>query len=274
MQNDYFSIMTKHLKGKRLLTLLGLSGAMFITSCVNTKNVTYFQNLSAEKRSVMESVAKFTEPIIQADDILAISINTIDAQSSEVVNQAGTFVNSGTNSTSNRQPLNGYLVDKNGEVELSLIGNIKVAGLTTFQARELIRKEASKNLKSPNVTVRFANFKVSVLGEVNRPSAYTVPNEKVSVLDALSLAGDLTIYGKRENVLVIRDNDGQKVFGRLNLNSTETFTNPFYYLKQNDVVYVEPNSARASTVNGNTRTTIALALSAISTLVLVLTRVY
>jgi polysaccharide export outer membrane protein len=274
LRKHYFSIMTKHLKGKRLLTLLGLSGAMLITSCVNTKKVTYFQNLSSAKRSEMESVAKFTEPIIQSDDILAISINTIDAQSSEIVNQAGTMVNSSTNSStgSSRQPLNGYLVDKNGEVELSLIGNVKVAGLTTFQARELIRKEASKNLKSPNVTVRFANFKISVLGEVNRPSAYTVPNEKVSVLDALSLAGDLTIYGKRENILVIRDNNGTKEFGRLDLNSTDTFTNPFYYLKQNDVVYVEPNSARASTVNGATRTTIALALSALSTIVLVITR--
>jgi polysaccharide export outer membrane protein len=264
--------MRKHLKGKRVLALLGLSGAMFITSCLSTKNVTYFQNLSSEKRSVMESVAKFTEPVIQSDDILAISINTIDAQSSEVVNQAGTSVALNSSTGTGRQPLNGYLVDKNGEVELSLIGNVKVAGLTTFQAKELIRKEASKNLKSPNVSVRFANFKISVLGEVNHPSAYTVPNEKVSVLDALSLAGDLTIYGKRENVLIVRDVDGQKQFGRLNLNSTDTFSSPFYYLKQNDVIYVEPNTARASSVNAATRTTVALALSALSTIVLVITR--
>jgi polysaccharide export outer membrane protein len=243
---------------------------MFISSCVSTKNVTYFQNLSTEQKSVMESVAKFTEPIIQSDDILAISINTIDAQSSSTVNQAGAVLGSGNNS--GREPVNGYLVDKNGEVELSLIGKVKVAGLTTYDAKELIRKRASQDLKNPNVSVRFANFKISILGEVSRPAAYTVPNEKVSVLDALSLAGDLTIYGKRENILVIRDNNGKKEFGRLNLNSTDTFNSPFYYLKQNDVVYVEPNKSRVVSLNAATRTTVAVAISAISTIVLIITR--
>jgi polysaccharide export outer membrane protein len=221
----------------------------------------------------MESVATFTEPVIQTDDILSISINTIDPQSSAVVNQAAAVVGSGLAANSPReQPISGYLVDKNGEVELSLIGMVKVAGLTTFQAKELIRAEASKNLKNPNVVVRFANFKVSILGEVNRPAAYTLPNEKVSVLDALSLAGDLTIYGKRENVLVIRDNNGKKEFGRLNLNSTATFTSPYFYLKQNDVLYVEPIKAKVVSVNAATRTTIAVAISAISTIVLIFTR--
>jgi polysaccharide export outer membrane protein len=263
--------MTKNFNGKRLLTLLGLTGAMFISSCISSKNITYFQNLSTEKRSVMESVAKFTEPVIQSDDILAISINTIDPQSSAVVNQAGAVLGSGT-SGSSREPINGYLVDKNGEVELSLIGRVKVAGLTTFDAKELIRKKASRDLKDPNVSVRFANFKVSILGEVGRPAAYTLPNEKVSVLDALSLAGDLTIYGRRENILVIRDNNGRKEFGRLNLNSTDTFTSPFYYLKQNDVVYVEPNKSRVTTLNNPTRTLVALGISVLSSAVLIFTR--
>lgn len=250
--------------------LLGLTGAMFISSCISSKNVTYFQNLSTEKRSAMESVAKFTEPVIQNDDILAISINTIDPNSSAAVNQAGSVLSSQT-SNNNREPLN-YLVDKNGEVELSLIGRVKVAGLNTFDAKELIRKKASKDLRDPNVSVRFANFKISVLGEVGRPAAYTVPNEKVSVLDALSLAGDLTIYGKRENVLVIRDNNGRKEFGRLNLNSTDTFNSPFYYLKQNDVVYVEPNKSRITTLNAPTRTVAALVISALGSAVLIFTR--
>jgi polysaccharide export outer membrane protein len=263
--------MTKNFNRKRLLMLLSLTGAMFISSCISSKNVTYFQNLSTEKRSVMESVAKFTEPVIQSDDILAISINTIDPSSSAVVNQAGAALAAGT-ANSNRDQVNGYLVDKNGEVELSLIGRVKLAGLTTFDAKELIRKKASRDLKDPNVTVRFANFKVSILGEVGRPAAYTLPNEKVSVLDALSLAGDLTIYGKRENVLVIRDNNGRKEFGRLNLNSTDTFNSPFYYLKQNDVVYVEPNKSKITTLNAPTRTLIALAVSALSTAVLIFTR--
>jgi polysaccharide export outer membrane protein len=265
--------MTQNLKPKAVIKLLFLAGAFFISSCVGTKNVTYFQNLSSANKSIMESVATFTEPVIQADDILQISINTIDPQSSAVVNQAASVVGSGLAANSPReQPINGYLVDKNGQVELSLIGLVKVAGLTTFQAKELIRTEASKNLKNPNVVVRFSNFKVSILGEVNRPAAYTLPNEKVTVLDALSLAGDLTIFGKRENVLVIRDNNGKKEFGRLNLNSTDTFTSPYYYLRQNDVVYVEPIKARVTSVNAATRTTIAVAISAISTIVLIFTR--
>ena len=265
--------MTKNFNGKKVLAVLGLAGAMFISSCISTKNVTYFQNLSTEKKSVMESVAKFTEPIIQSDDIIAIDINTIDPESSNSVNQAGSpLASSAYNNTVPRQAVNTYLVDKNGEVELSLIGKVKVAGLTTFDAKEAIRKRASRDLKNPNVSVRFANFKISVLGEVSRPAAYTVPNEKVSVLDALSLAGDLTIYGKRENVLVIRDNNGKKEFGRLNLNSTDTFNSPYYYLKQNDVVYVEPNKSRVVALNSATRTTIAVAISAISTIVLIITR--
>ena len=265
--------MTKNFKGKKVLAVLSLAGAMFISSCVSTKNVTYFQNLSTDKKSVMESVAKFTEPIIQSDDIIAIDINTIDPESSSAVNQAGApLASSAYNNTVPRQPVNTYLVDKNGEVELSLIGKVKVAGLTTFDAKEVIRKRASRDLKNPTVSVRFANFKISVLGEVSRPAAYTVPNEKVSVLDALSLAGDLTIYGKRENVLVIRDNNGKKEFGRLNLNSTDTFNSPYYYLKQNDVVYVEPNKSRVVALNSATRTTIAVAISAISTIVLIITR--
>jgi polysaccharide export outer membrane protein len=263
--------MIDKLNGKRLLMLLGLTGAMFISSCISSKNVTYFQNVSTEKRSVLESVAKFTEPVIQSDDILSISINTIDPQSASVVNQAGTVLGSG-NASYSREPINGYLVDKNGEVELSLIGKVKVAGLTTFDARELIRKKASRDLKDPNVTVRFANFKVSVLGEVGRPASYTLPNERVSVLDALSMAGDLTIYGKRENILVIRDTNGRKEFGRLNLNSTDTFNSPFYYLKQNDVVYVEPNKSRVTALNAPTRTTVALIVSALGTFVLIFTR--
>jgi polysaccharide export outer membrane protein len=263
--------MTKNFNRKRLLTLLGLTGAMFISSCISSKNITYFENLSTEKRSVMESVAKFTEPVIQSDDILSISINTIDPESAAAANQAGAILNTGTSSYG-RSPVNDYLVDKNGEVELSLIGKVKLAGLTTYEAKELVRKKASRDLKNPNVSIRFSNFKVSILGEVTKPAAYTVPNEKVSVLDALSLAGDLTIYGRRENVLVIRDNNGRKEFGRLNLNSTDIFSSPFYYLKQNDVVYVEPNKSKITMLNTGTRTTVALVLSALGTFALIISR--
>ncbi len=266
--------MALHSKSKSVVKILLISTLFLISSCISRKNVTYLENVSSAKRSTLESVAAFTEPIIQADDILAVSINTIDPQSAAVVNQAGTniSVSSSSGSATGREQVSGYLVDKNGEIELSLIGRIKVAGLTTSQAKELIRTQASRDLKNPNVSVRFANFKVSVLGEVNRPTAYSLPNEKVSILDVLSLAGDLTIFGRRDNIMVIRDVNGKKEFGRLNLNSTEIFNSPYYFLKQNDVVYVEPNTAKVSTLNNSTRSVIALAVSLFSTAILIYTR--
>lgn len=266
--------MAFHLKRKLIVKTICISTLFFISSCISRRNVTYLENVSSANRSVLEQVATFTEPVIQPDDILAVSINTIDPTSAAVVNQAGTTISVTSSSGSNngREQVSGYLVDKNGEIELSLIGKVKVAGLTTFQAKELIRDKASRDLKNPNVTVRFANFKVSVLGEVNRPTVYSLPNEKVSILDVLSLAGDLTIFGRRDNIMVIRDVNGKKEFARLNLNTTDIFKSPYYFLKQNDVVYVEPNKAKVLQLNNSTRTTAALIISALSTIVLIYTR--
>jgi len=249
--------------------IIGLTGICLISSCVGTKNVTYFQDLSAAKRSELEAVAKFTEPTIQPDDILSITINTTDPQSTAIVNQPTTAILTyGTF----RQDITGFTVDKNGEIKITQLGTVKVGGLTTFEARQAITKLARKELKDPTVSVRFANFKVSVLGEVNRPGSYNVSNEKVNILDVLSLAGDLTIYGKRENITVIRELNDKKEIGRLNLNTTDIFKNPFYYLKQNDIVYVEPNKAKVISVNAGARTTAAVLISAISTIVLIFTR--
>lgn len=254
--------------------LIFIFGLLAFSSCVSTKKVTYFQDLSLNQRTKMDSVAKFVEPVIQTDDILAIKIITVDPQSAEVINQATTVQGIGTSSSLSRQDIDGFPVDKNGEIELAIIGKIKVAGLTTYEAKELIRSRVSKDFKEPNVNVRFANFKVSVLGEVSRPASYTLPNEKVSILDVLSLAGDLTLYGKRENILVIRERNGTKEFGRLDLNSSDIFGSPYYYLQQNDVVYVEPNKAKVISLNAAARTTGAVVISALSTIVLIFTRIW
>jgi len=265
--------MAINLKRKSVLQLLCFSTLFLVSSCISRKNVTYLENVSGANRSTLDNVAAFTEPIIQPDDILAIDISTIDPTSAAVVNQAGANITVGSSvGASGREQVTGYLVDKSGEIELSLIGKVKVSGLTTTQAKEVIRSKASRDLKNPSVIVRFANFKVSVLGEVNRPTAYTLPNEKVSILDVLSLAGDLTIFGRRDNIMVIRDVNGKKEFGRLNLNSTDIFNSPYYFLKQNDVVYVEPNKAKVLQLNNSTRTTAALIISALSTIILIYTR--
>lgn len=254
--------------------LLSFSSLILLSSCVGTRNVAYFQNMNQTERKRLESAIAFTEPIIQTDDILGISIITVDPQTAAVVNQSSVQETMGNARNPNSREIEGFAVDKNGEIELAIIGKVKVAGLSTYQARELIRKEAAEYYQKPNVTVRLLNFKVSVLGEVSRPGTFTMPNEKVSILDALSLAGDLTLYGKRENIMVIRDQDGQKEYGTLSINSSDIFKSPYYYLKQNDVVYVEPNKAKVFSLNSTARSTAVVTLSAISTIVLIITRIW
>lgn len=246
--------------------------AFLLSSCVTNKNVAYFQDLSTKERSKMDTISKFVEPVIQKDDVLSINVITADPQSVEVINQATTFQGMGTSRNIRAQENEGFPVDKNGDIELVMIGKIRVEGLTTYEAKELIRLKVSKDFKNPNVSVRFANFKVSVLGEVGKPASYTMASEKVNILDAISLAGDLTLYGKRDNVLIVREVDGKKVFGRVNLNSKSLFSSPFYYLKQNDVVYVEPTKAKVASLNNSTRTFVTVAVSLISTIIVIINR--
>src|SRR5690606_35044928 len=166
----------------------------------------------------------------------------------------------------------GFMVDKDGMIELPLVGKVPVAGKTTSEARELIRSRAAIYYKEPVVNVRYANFNITVLGEVARPSQYIVPNEKISILDAIAMAGDLTIYGKRDNVLLIRETEGAKQFTRFNLNSTEMFQNPNFYLRQGDVVYVEPSKSKAASTDMQRLRNLTLATSVINLMVILVIR--
>ena len=273
--NEDYAITT--MKKKNLYKSLYLTAifTVFFTlsGCVTNKKIPYFQDIQLIERAKLDSAIKFTEPLIQPDDILSITIFTLNPATSAVINQtiSTPTIGGGANTSLNAQSANGFLVDRNGDVELSLIGKIKLSGLTTYQAKELIRERAKSIYKDPNVQIRFANFKVTVLGEVNAPAAYTLPNEKVSVLDAIGLAGDLTIYGKRDNILIVRDVDGQKEYARLNLNSSKIFNSPFYYLRQNDVIYVEPNKARVSANNAAQLQLLGAVTSIATVLVLIFT---
>ena len=137
-----------------------------------------------------------------------------------------------------------YVVDTKGDIDFPILGKIHVAGLNCEQLRDLLTERISKDVKDPLVTVTLANFKVVVAGEVNKPGNIPVKGNRVTVLDALSAAGDLTPYGERSNVLVIREENGKRTFAHLDLNSSEVLTSPYYYLQQNDYVYVEPNKIR------------------------------
>lgn len=247
---------------------------LFLLGSCSVKKTIYFNDLPVDSVRVLKESSKFTDPRIQPDDMLSISIQTIDPTTAAVANQSMAIQAIGASSASNvgTQLVTGFLVDRDGYVHMALLGKILVKDLTTYEARERISEVASKYYKEPTVQVRFANYKITVLGEVARPATYTVPNEKVSILDALGLAGDLTIYGKRDNVLLVREQGGQKELVRLNLNSSDLFQSPYYYLKQNDVLYVEPGRAKAAANNASRTQTFALIGSLVSVLIVALTR--
>ena len=165
------------------------------------------------------------------------------------------IANSNTGYAGGQNRVLGYLVDKEGNIDFPQLGVIKVQGMTRAELTKYIKSQLIEKglVKDPIVTIQFLNFKVSVLGEVNRPGTFEITSDRITLLDALSLAGDLTIYGQRENIKVVREENGERVVVSLDLRNKDLLSSPYYYLQQNDVVYVEPNAtkARQSTVNGN-----------------------
>lgn len=216
----------------------------FIFSCGISREMAYFEEVSDS-----EVFSKLNVPahVVQEDDILDVTINSINDEASAMFNSQRTEAQR-TTSTGDVLAPTGYQVNNAGEIEILLLGNIQVAGLTTKQVQEKIQNLLieSQLLLNPVVKVRLMNFKVTVLGEVNRPTVVTVPEEKITLLEALGVAGDLTMYGKRRNVLLIREEGGKRVTYRINLNSKELFSSPFYYLKSNDVLYVEPTNTKVA----------------------------
>jgi polysaccharide export outer membrane protein len=219
-------------------------------SCVPAKKFVYFNNLkddSLEKVVVVQdSNGKYSEPIIQSNDILNVNIQTL------VQNENNAPVEPTGSPSTNL--LGGYLVDKNGYIELGLIGFVKVGGLTTTEARELIKHKAEVYYKEPAIRVRIANFEVKVLGDVVRPGVFNVASEKATVLDILAMAGDLNITAKRNNILLARTEGSQTKFVRLDLTSSSIFQSPYFYVQPRDYIYVEAsNFKRQSSDNSFTR---------------------
>lgn len=243
----------KTCKANRLFLLLFLCTVIF-ASCNTSKKLKYFQDMPQVKSGTEFEMTKFEETRVQPDDILNIRVNTVDAEASQAINNGNTVMPGNSmgiaNNSVNNQMVTGYLVDHDGTIELPVLGKIEVGGLTLLQAKEKIRELTTQYYKDATVSVRFSNFRVVVIGEVSRPGTYVIPNQQVSVLDAIGFSGDLTVYGKRSNVMIIRkDNNGKAVAVKMDLTSKEIFQSPYFYLKQNDVVYVEP--ARAKILNAD-----------------------
>jgi polysaccharide export outer membrane protein len=240
--------MKNKIKGNIFLSLVIIGVTFLNLSCSSIKNVKYFTDIPDTARYTQLNKLKYVDPLIQPDDIMSINIQVADPVATQVI-ATGNVSNSAVGSTSaggtGSQTINGYLVDESGNVEIPVLGKIKLQGVTTEQAREVVRTRASLYFKDPTVNVRFANFRITILGEVAKPATYVVPNEKITILDALGLAGDLTIYGKRSNVLLIRQyDDGRRETVRLDLTKSDVLNSPYYYLRQNDYIYVEPTKAK------------------------------
>jgi len=235
----------------------------FMFSCTSQKKVAYFHDLDASSaESINKVVNEIHEAKICIGDMLSIIISGLEPIAVAPFNlPVVTYESPGSDRLYSTPTLQSYLVDINGNINFPVVGEIKLAGFTKSQAIEKIQEVLEPHLKDMIVTIKFLNYKVDVMGEVLRPGEYTINNERVTILNALAMAGDMTIYGKRDNVLIIRENNGKFEYARLNLNSDEIFRSPYYYLQQNDVVYVETNNVKA--ISG---LNIPLYLSAITTL--------
>ncbi|MBQ8672832.1 MAG: polysaccharide biosynthesis/export family protein [Bacteroides sp.] len=246
------------MKSYRLIQCL-LVAMVVLTGCTSYKNVPYLQN--------PEVVNNYTDSLpmydakIMPKDLLSITVNTSDAQAAAPFNlTVQTPINAAlSNINTTTQPsLQQYLVNNKGEIDFPVIGRLEVGGLTKNEAEDLIREKLAPYLKEvPIVTVRMANYKISVVGEVARPGTFTVSNEKVNILEALAMAGDMTVYGVRDNVKLIReDAQGKREIITLNLNNADLVVSPYYYLRQNDIIYVTPNKTKAKNSDIGTSTTL------------------
>ena len=220
---------------------------VMMTSCGPVKDIAYFQNKVVNEP---EAIDKHAGIVIQPKDMLSIVVSSRNPELVAMFNLPVVSYQAGSEIVATggyNQRLMGYVVDNDGYIDFPVLGPIKVAGLTRWELSNLIKDKLLDEglLTDAVVTVEFMNFKVSVIGEVNSPGTYTLNNDKVTILQAISLARDLTIFGLRENVCVIREREGERVIYEINLCDVSMFNSPAYYLQQNDVVYVQPSEVKA-----------------------------
>ena len=242
----------------RFAKIAFLAVALTLTAgCTSYKQVPYLQNPEVVNNYGKE--IPLYDAKIMPKDLLSITVNTTDIQASAPFNlTVQTSINAAQaniNSTST-PALQQYLVNNEGEIDFPVLGKLKISGLTKNECESLIQEKLKPYLKeTPIINVRMVNYKISVLGEVNKPGTFTVSNEKVNVLEALAMAGDMTVYGLRNNVKLVRENaKGQREIIELNLNDAGLLTSPYFYLQQNDILYVSPNktAARNSDIGNST----------------------
>ncbi|MEO8254528.1 MAG: polysaccharide biosynthesis/export family protein [Flavobacterium sp.] len=233
-------------------------------SCSSKKDIVYYQNIDGinDQQNAVSYEVK-----IQPDDLLMIIVSAEDPEIAMPFNLTSVTLPNSTNlqAATGQQTIQSYLVDKNGNIQFPILGKLKVGGLSRTEVLQSLKDKIEVYIKNPIINMRIMNFKVSLQGEVSLPGTYTINSERLTLIEALSMAKDLTIYGKRDNILIIREVNGIKSYNRVDITKADFINSPFYYLAQNDVVYVEPNKTKinASAVGPNT----SVIISAISILI-------
>lgn len=221
--------------------------ALLLTSCKTTKEMLYFPEFAQNEditQVIPDSIKEYESPIMP-DDMLLITVTALDPNAVAIFNlPTQNYMAPGEKLIVTTPSLQTYLVDGEGYIDYPVLGRIKLGGLTRKEATQLIKDGIKKYVEDPIVTMQCVNYKITVLGEVTKPGSYTIDSERITILDAIGKANDMTIYGNHSNVLLIREENGVRSFHRLDLTQPDIFTSPYYYLQRNDVVYVEPNKAR------------------------------
>jgi len=259
---------------KKLLFIILLAISQY--ACITTPTISYFDSADSTKYQLLPQNSPEVSTI-RPDDILAVTIGSLNQESNEILNFNNInslFTTSFPNNSGGGmrgQPL-GFLVDPVGNIEIPLVGTIAVKGLKLDEAASKIKIEVAKLLKEPSVSVRFLNHKFSILGEVNRPGVYNLLNDKTTLPEALAMAGDLTVYGNRQSIMFIRDFSGKREQVRIDLRNKEIFNSPYYYLKDGDLIYIEPFKAKATYTEQKVQLAplyISIATSAVSIVALI-----
>ncbi len=249
----------------RHILFIALAGAL-MSGCSSYKKVPYMQD--PETVNTYGKEIPLYDAKIMPKDLLSITVSTTDPQAAAPFNltiQTNTTANLNLQYTTSQAAIQQYLVNNQGEIDFPVLGKLKIGGMTKNEAENMIREKLQPYLKeTPIVTVRMANYKISVLGEVKSPGTFTVSNEKVNVLEALAMAGDMTIYGVRDNVKLIReDAQGKREIVMLDLTKSDLVLSPYFYLQQNDILYVTPNKTVAKNSGIGNATTIAISATSI-----------
>lgn len=242
---------------------------LLITGCKTNKQIVYLQD-SGNMISYQDStIAPIPDISLKVGDLLTITVNSNTPEAALPFNLSSVSSQSGSNSNnlgnamgSSGGSMQNYLVDTRGDIMFPIIGKIRVAGMTKTELSDYINKQIyPRYIKEvPIITIRYANFKVSVLGEVNNPGVCSIDNEKVSIFEAIALAGDLTIFGKRDNVLIIRETNGKRETVRIDLRDKRLINSPYFYLQQNDILYIQPNDPKSRSSALSTVETLSISL--------------